>query len=119
MAEEPFVVTPDPTFRLTDEVRATIAPAYDPDALERLLSMYPSDGREQLLRNFQNLPDESEPRVQVVVRLGHPQLQAALDEVWAPYWCTYTDEEMDAEVAYLPGREAARKRRSSWPFRSE
>lgn len=60
------------------------------------------------------MPDEAEPHVRLVVRLGHPDLQAALEEVWAPYWDSYTDEEMAAEVDYLPGREAARRRRAPW-----
>jgi hypothetical protein len=110
--EPTFAVgVPDPSFRLSAEEKAAVAPAFDPDALERLLSMYPPEGRTELLRRFQQMPDDAEPRVRLVVRLGHPELQAALEEVWAPYWDSYTDEQMDAEVGYLPRREAARKRR--------
>jgi hypothetical protein len=102
---------PDASFRLSAEEKAAVAPAFDPDALERLLSMYPPEGRSGLLLRFQQMPDEGEPRLRLVVSLGYPDLQAALEEVWAPYWDSYTDEEMAAEVDYLPGREAARRRR--------
>lgn len=112
MAEKPFVLgEPDSSFHLSDDERARVARCFDPDALERLLSMYPPEGRADLLRRFQILPQGSEPRVQRVIRLGHPSLQAALEEVWAPYWASHTDEEMETEVDYLPGRDAARRLR--------
>jgi hypothetical protein len=110
--EPTFAVgVPDASFRLSAEEKAAVASAFDPHALERLLSMYPPEGRAEFLRRFQQMPDEADPRLRLVVRLGHPDLQAALEEVWAPYWESYTDEQMAAEVDYLPGREAARRRR--------
>lgn len=91
-----------------------MAPAFDGDAVERLLSMYPPAGRADLLRSFQG-PRDDDPQLRVrrVFRLGHPTLQAALEEAWAPYWLGLSDEEMALEPDYIPGREAARRRRDN------
>jgi hypothetical protein len=100
---------PDPAFRLNAEERASVLPGFDVDALERLLSMYPPEGREQLLKRFQPTEDG---RGRMLMRIDHPALQAVLEEVWAPHWLDYPDEAaIDAEVDYIPGREIAKQRR--------
>ncbi|HEX5727591.1 MAG TPA: hypothetical protein VFX98_19115 [Longimicrobiaceae bacterium] len=104
-----FVFTPDPSFRLTASDRARLLPWYDADALERLLSMYPAAERSGILENFQ-MPEPGQQRG-LLVQVGHPQLQAILDEVWVPFWETYTDEEIDAEPGNFPGRELAKRKR--------
>ena len=113
MEDDRFEVgVPDPSFRLSGEERAKVAPAFDADALERLLSMCPPASRDAILRTFQREESSEDGfRVSATVRLGHPALQAVLEEVWVPFWRDHTDEMMEAEVPYLPGRDLARRRR--------
>ena len=100
---------PDPSFRLSPEERARVPKVWDVDALERLLGMMPPEAREEMYRSF--LPPEPGLLFNFLVELRHPKLQAALEEVWVPYWDGYTDEEMDREPDYMPGRVLAKKRR--------
>lgn len=106
---------PDPSFRLNAEERALVLAIFDADALETLLAMVPPDVRPTLLSRFQQSRDGERPRL--VMALGHPGLQAQLEKVWAPYWSDYTDQQIDNEVAYIPGRAIARAlRRKGQPL---
>jgi len=99
---------PDPNFRLSAEERATILKGFDVEALERLLGLIPPKARQELLSYFQASAKRGE--VTMLVQLGDPELQAILEEVWAPYWSNYTLEEMEQEEAEIPGRAIARQR---------
>lgn len=108
---KPFeVVLPDTSFHLSAEVRASVREGFDVDALERLLSMMPPEARPSTLAAFQR-PTPGSDRVRMLVHLGHPKLQAVLEEVWAPMWEGLTDEELQRLDRQFPGREAARARR--------
>jgi hypothetical protein len=111
------VGVPGASFRLTPAERASILPEFDADALERLLAMVPPEARPRLLSGFQ-APAPGE-RAGFVVRLGHPALQAQLEKVWAPFWESYSDKQMDEEVGYLPGRSAAKALRAQKANRPE
>jgi hypothetical protein len=99
---------PDPNFRLSAEERATVLKGFDVEALERLLGMTPPKARQELLAYFQAPAKRGE--VTMLVQLGDPELQAVLEEVWAPYWSNYTLEEMEQEKAEIPGRAIAKQR---------
>lgn len=100
---------PDPSFRLSPEQRQRIMEVFDPDAVERLVSMVPPEARARILSRFQQ-PQEGQP-ARLLVRLGHPALQAELERAWAPFWSRYSDSEMEVEVGYLPGRVEAKRLR--------
>lgn len=105
------VGVPDASFRLTPGQRASVLPSFDADELERLLAMVPPEVRPTLLSRFQ--PPRPGERPRLLVRLGHPALQAQLEKVWAPYWAGYSDQEIDREVEYLPGRQVAKALRAA------
>jgi hypothetical protein len=108
---------PDPNYRLPEEDRAKVGANFDADALERLLSMVPPDTRDDILPSFVP-PDPSvgERPSGWLVRLGHPALQAALEEVWVPYWRHVSDEDLDSgSEDHIPGRELAKQRRRRGP----
>lgn len=107
---------PDASFRLSAEDRANVLPFYDADALERLLGMIDPEVREPMLRMFL-ASEKREPRA-VLTYLDDPQLQAVLEEVWAPHWELLPPEAVELEQADIPGREIARKRREA-PQRAE
>lgn len=108
------LAVPDLNYRLTPEQRSHLPRGFDVAALERLVGMIEPDIRAEILASF--LPDPkraASDEWESLVRFDDPVLQAALDEVWAPYWDRYTDEEIEREVAYLPGRDLVRKRRAA------
>lgn len=110
-APEPHpVLVPDPAFRLEAGVRERLFPWYDADALERLLSRTPPESRAGILESFL-VPEEPGRQRPLLVRLGHPELQAILEEVWVPFWDGCTEEEMAEQPPELPGRELAMLRR--------
>ena len=105
---------PDTDYRLTPEERARVPRGYDVNALERLLGMIDPGERPEMLAAFQYNPEQAESgEWEAVVRINDPVLQAVLEEVWAPYWDHYTDEQIDREVGWLPGREVAKRRRAA------
>ena len=105
---------PDASSHLTPAQRAKVIPDYDADALERLLSMVRPDVRDELLSFF--VWSDQPAGVGTVSRkltdLPDPQLQAVLEEVWAPYWDRLPADALDREQAHLPGRDVARRRRA-------
>lgn len=102
----------DPDFRLSAEERARVFPWYDADALERLLGMSLPESRARVLESFL-VPDEPGQQRPLLVTMGHPALQAILEEVWVPFWEGYREEDMNAQPAYFPGRELAKQRRNA------
>lgn len=100
---------PDSSFRLTPAERHSIMEGFDSDAVERLVSMVPPEARATILSRFQH-PAPGQP-ARLLVRLGHPALQAELERVWAPFWSKHSASEMDSEVRYLPGRAEAKRLR--------
>jgi hypothetical protein len=100
---------PDSDFRLTAEDRAKIVPDVDPDALERLLGMVRRDIRAEMLKFFQ-YPTPGED-LGYLFEFEDPQLQAVLEEVWAPAWYDASDEMLEKGGYPHPGREVALRRR--------
>jgi hypothetical protein len=104
---------PDPTFRLSADERARVAPAFDADALERLLANMQPQYRPEILKNFLVRRHEpGEPILTLTVKMGDPVLNQMLGEVWQPYWVLDPDA-IDHEDADYPGRELARARRDA------
>ena len=102
--------TPDESFRLNAAERANIEDTYDPDALERLLQRVHPDHRMDILGYFQIQPFDGRKRAYFIEILD-PKLQPLLDPVYAPVWQNATDEEIEANIYGMPGRETAKKQR--------
>lgn len=99
---------PDPDFRLSAEQRASVAPGFDVDALERLLAAVHPELRLPILSDFQTPP----PGVFLgPMRFEDPALQDLLHEVWAPRWEGVPDERLDdPELSPYPGHRTAKDR---------
>jgi hypothetical protein len=111
------IEVPDRDFRIPAEERARIVPDVDPDALERLLGMIRPDVRAEMLTLFQ-YPAPGE-RFAYLFELAEPELQAVLEEVWAPAWADVPDEVLDKGGLPHPGREIALRRREERKRRGE
>jgi hypothetical protein len=105
------LTTPDAWFSLTPDQRTRVLPFFDVEALERLLGMVQSEARDPMLRFF--LAAEKKGPHAMLTEVDDPQLQAVLEEVWAPYWKDLPDEVLDKEQAPLPGREVERRLRAA------
>jgi hypothetical protein len=101
---------PDESFRLDAAERANIDHGYDADALERLLQAVHPDHRMDVLANFQIQPFDGRMRPYFIEILD-PKVQPLLDAVYAPLWQNATDEEIEANIYGLPGRETVKKQR--------
>lgn len=99
---------PDPAFRLTAEDRAAVAPVFDADALERLLSEIRPDMRREMLAYFQIGKSSGH-----LVQIFDPRLQSLLEEVWAPYWDNAPDQALEEDWYRVPGRQIAKARRAA------
>lgn len=113
-AEPLRLEAPDPAFRLTAEDRAALAPGFDADALERLLRQIRPDMRGEILSCFQIGTSRGH-----LVGIHDPQLQAVLEEVWAPFWDTAPDQALDEDWYRMPGREIATARRAAARARAQ
>jgi hypothetical protein len=102
--------TPDESFRLDAAERANIGDDYDPDALERLLQAVHPDYRMDVLANFQIQPFDGRKRPYFIEILD-PKVKLLLDPVYAPAWKNATDEEIEANIYGLPGRETVKQQR--------
>jgi hypothetical protein len=102
---------PDPSFHLSEADRDRLRPGFDPDALERLLRMVRPGQRQEFLQSFQ-WPEEGKP-FEELVHLGDPELQAALEEVWAPFWERLPPGELETDTSDRPGKALARARRAA------
>ncbi|HZG44092.1 MAG TPA: hypothetical protein VEY93_14185 [Longimicrobium sp.] len=103
---------PEVNFRLSSEDRAKVIPGFDVDALERLLAAVTPEMRREVLAFFQRRSPDGEPRGQLYGILD-PELQAILEEVWAPMWNTATDEQIAENAFGMPGRKIAEERRKA------
>jgi hypothetical protein len=102
---------PDPTFSLTDEVRRTILPGFDLDALEQLLARTRPEFRSTLIRSFQ--PTQGAGFSTGPLMIPDPVLQDLLHEVWAPRWEQFPEDAWDdPDMDRYPGKEIARARRN-------
>ena len=110
MPESISLDTPDESFRLDAAERANINSMYDPDALERLLQLVHPDHRMDILANFQIKPFDGRKGVYYIEILD-PKLQPLLDPVYAPVWQNATDEELEANIYGMPGRETVMQQR--------
>jgi hypothetical protein len=102
--------TPDESFRLDAAARVNIGADYDPAALERLLQLVHPEYRMDILANFQIRPFDGRKRPYFIEILD-PKVQPLLDPVYAPAWKNATDEEIEANIYGLPGRETVMKQR--------
>lgn len=91
-AEPLRLEAPDPAFQLSAETRAALATGFDADALERLLQQIRPDMRGEILSYFQVGKSRGH-----LVEIHDPQLQAILEEVWAPFWDNVPDQGLDAD----------------------
>lgn len=99
------------TYHLAPAERVKVRPGFDVDALERLLGRIHPDRRAEILALFQHQPPNSRKELTF---LGDPELQAILEEVWAPFWDELPESDLEDEtMAIFPGREIAKKRRDS------
>jgi hypothetical protein len=110
----------DPRFHLTPDQRARVRPDFDASALEHLLSMIPPAGRDTLFAFFVRRP-AGQPSP-ILVDMGDPKLQEALDAVYAPRYEKMTDAELrdltDAVnhgATEIPGRITVMRRRGLLP----
>lgn len=98
----------DPSYRLTEAQRARVpANKFDADALERLLAEIRPDMRMEILEHFM-----TGGRKGRLVEFHDHTLQPLLEAVWAPVWRDATDEELEANIYDLPGREITKTRRA-------
>lgn len=106
-AEPMRLEAPDPGFQLSPEDRAMLAPGFDVNALERLLKQIRPDLRREILSYFQVGKSGGH-----LIEIHDPDLQAVLEEVWAPFWDNVPDEALEADWYRMPGREIAKARRA-------
>ena len=109
------LAVPDSAFRLSAEVRATVYRGFDVDALERLLARTRPDLREEFLFPFQTTDPGPGRRRGHLYEIFDPELQAILEEVWAPMWddVSASDEDLEQDTYGYPGREIAIERREA------
>ena len=107
---------PTTDYRIDPVVRAKVFPGFDVDALDRLLSRVTPARRSEILSYFlvPDNPQENKGKGLLMV-IKDPELQAVLEEVWAPMWdhVGATDEEIAQNTYGYPGREIARARRAA------
>lgn len=109
MPEPLRLSSPDPGFRISEAERARIPKdMFDADALERLLAEVRPDMRTEILEHFL-----VKGRPGHITAINDPALQPLLEAVWAPLWRNATDEEIEADIYGLPGRDIARERRET------
>lgn len=106
---------PDPAFRLSAADRAAVAPTFDADALERLLRQVRPEMRGEILSHFQ----VGKGARGHLVEIFDPQLQAILEEVWAPFWDDAPDQALEENWYRMPGREIAKARRAAARARAQ
>lgn len=100
---------PDATYRLSASDRERLAPGFDAEALERLLRQIRPSMRGEILAHFQ-IPTAGQAQGHLV-EIHDAQLQAILEEVWAPMWDDAPDEAVEEGWYRMPGLEIARQKR--------
>ena len=110
------IPAPDPTYHIDAAARARLQRGVDPDALERLLQCFPAESRASHLDMFSDRvvvdADGRVADVTVLTRISNPGMQNLLEEVWQPFWSSFSDAELEQELGGPPGRELARRRRA-------
>jgi hypothetical protein len=106
---------PPSDYHIPADERARIVPGFDVEALERLLARVVAERRDEVLAYFQFPRDRSAPRLGILKEIKYPELQAILEEVWAPMWdhVGATDEDLRDNVYEYPGREIALAHRAA------
>lgn len=101
--------TPETSFRLTQEERASIDTRFDVNALERLLGMMQPSERHYVLSAFQVRPDGHQRQLTYI---GDAVLQEALGQVWRPVLDSLPRAALmnDPALAHFPGIREARAR---------
>lgn len=99
---------PDASFQLTTADRASLAPVFDADALERLLREIRPDMRGEILSYFQKGKSRGH-----LIEIHDPGLQTLLEAVWVPFWDNASDQAVDEDWYGMPGREIAKARRAA------
>jgi hypothetical protein len=110
------LAAPTQGYRIDPAARAKVFAGFDVDALERLLAHVRPERRTEILSYFL-VPDDAASRGRgQLIQVNDPELQALLEEVWAPMWdfVGATDGDIAANTYEFPGREIARARRA--PF---
>ena len=97
---------PDPTYQMSTGDRGKIMSIFDPEALERLISMLPTEDRRYYLAYFQYPDGDMAEPPPKLVKFDDPNLQAVLEEVWVPYWSTMPQAALYVE-SQIPGRHLA------------
>ena len=101
---------PEANYRLSDADRAKVIAGFDVGALERLIGMVRPDMRVEVLRHFQ-VGEPGERKRGALTQFTEPELQAVLEEVWAPMWDDAPDQALEEAWYFYPGREIAKQRR--------
>jgi hypothetical protein len=109
--------TPDDSYHIDAAARARLQPGVDADALERLLRCFPAESRASHLDMFSSRlvmvdADGRAPNVTSLDRISEPVMQRLLEEVWQPFWASFSDAELEQKRGGPPGRELARRRRT-------
>ncbi len=119
----------DTTFVISPDLRSKIVATIDIQALETLLQWLPANARDWYLKPFLlPIPDSAAsvredsdsnsvqaratiPDIEIVIRVSDPVIQNLLEDVWQPYWSTFSDEELRITDEPMPGLERAKRRR--------
>jgi hypothetical protein len=100
--------TPDVGYRLPAAERGRVYAHFDADALEHLLRWIRPEHRNEVLSCFQRSFSATQSRLTFI---GVPEVQAVLEEVWAPFWSQLPAAALDDPTMQIyPGREVARRR---------
>lgn len=102
----------DLTYRLPVSERQRMRRGFDLDALERLLAHVAPERREEILECFR-IPDTNQ--VHELWRIGDPELQEMLEEVWAPAWDRVPLAAIESDTSERPGKRLAAARRRTDP----
>lgn len=96
----------DASYQMPDREKADVMDIFDVVALERLISMLPPEHRAEVLSHFQYADPTSDEPPPKLVRFDDPDLHAALERVWVPYWYTVPSEALYSD-SEIPGRQLA------------
>lgn len=93
----------DSSYQMSARDKSNVMYIFDVAALERLISMLPSEHRKEVLSHFQYGDPTSQDAPPKLVRFDDPDLQAVLEEVWVPYWDSVSAAELYSNSP-IPGR---------------
>jgi hypothetical protein len=96
----------DASYQMPDRDKTNVMDIFDVVALEWLISMLPPEHRAEVLSHFQYADPTSDEPPPKLVHFDDPELQAALERVWVPYWYTVPLEALYS-ASEIPGRQLA------------